>query len=165
MLRLRAAGAACRRPLARRVVRLSSAGAVPEEGQELTWRRRFEAEDVAAFAAVTGDDNAIHREASEAFGAPIVHGALLASMFPALFARHFPGAVYRGQTLEFRSAVPVRSEVTARVSVRRVTSSRSRGAFVDCDTTVVSAEDTVAVEGAARLWLPPRRRGGGAAGG
>ena len=69
------------------------------ESTVLRETRRYEAEDLSRFAALTGDHNAIHAVATPPFEAPIVHGMLLASAFPALFAKHHPGAVYRDQTL------------------------------------------------------------------
>merc|ERR1712147_255817 len=80
---------------------LSTTAKRPTVGAALTTSRRFDADDVAAFARLTGDDNAIHREPSDHFAAPIVHGMLLASLFPALFAGEWPGSVYRAQTLDF----------------------------------------------------------------
>ncbi|KAJ1462246.1 HotDog domain-containing protein [Pelagophyceae sp. CCMP2097] len=125
-------------------------------GEELLLRRAFSQTDVRQFALLTGDLNPIHDGKSAAFPKAVVHGALLASTFPAIFATHFPGAIYRSQTLTFRSAVPVDAAVLSRVSVDKVRQTR-RGAFVECDTTLFldDLERTVAVQGRATLWLPP----------
>ena len=58
-------------------------GAAPAVGDVLRERRRFAREDVEAFARLTGDANAIHRVATPPFDAPVVHGLLLAAVFPA----------------------------------------------------------------------------------
>ena len=57
-------------------------------------RRRFTPEDVAAYAAVSGDRNLVHLDDAFARGAgfargPVVHGMLAASLFPALIASRF----------------------------------------------------------------------------
>jgi 3-hydroxybutyryl-CoA dehydratase len=53
-------------------------------GQEFTIERRFSAEEVAAFAAISKDDNPIHSNqdfiASKGMKAPICHGLLVASI-------------------------------------------------------------------------------------
>ena len=145
----------CLQRVPHRSRQLSTTAKRPTVGAALTTSRRFDADDVAAFARLTGDDNAIHREPSDHFAAPIVHGMLLASLFPALFAGEWPGSVYRSQTLDFLRPVPVAETVTATIVVTKVTSARRRGDFVECDTSVVLDDGAAAVAGTARLWLPP----------
>jgi len=123
-------------------------------GNLLTSKRVFTQEDLFEWARLTGDANAIHREAVAPFAAPIVPGLLLASTFPALFARHHPGAVYRTQSLRFDAAVPVDAEVVSEIAVDAVRATR-RGAFATCATTLrVAATNDLCVSGSARLWLP-----------
>jgi acyl dehydratase len=58
-------------------------------------RRRFTEADVAAYAAVSGDRNAVHLDDAFARGTGgfargrVVHGMLAASLFPALIASRF----------------------------------------------------------------------------
>uniref|UniRef100_A0A452ZRL2 MaoC-like domain-containing protein n=2 Tax=Aegilops tauschii subsp. strangulata TaxID=200361 RepID=A0A452ZRL2_AEGTS len=58
-------------------------------------RRRFTEEDVAAYAGVSGDRNPVHLDDAFARGTGgfqrgrVVHGMLVASLFPALIASHF----------------------------------------------------------------------------
>jgi NAD(P)-dependent dehydrogenase (short-subunit alcohol dehydrogenase family)/acyl dehydratase len=120
---------------------------------------RFSAEDVALFAAASGDRNALHTDAefaaATAFGAPIVHGALIATaMLGALpqeaLARlrslqiSFSGPVLVGTSATL-SAAPRRGEpgtwevklvargrTVARVSASaRVEQSLARASFAD----------------------------------
>lgn len=132
-----------------------------ESGTIIEETRTFDASDLAAFAALTGDHNPIHAAPTPPFDAPIVHGMLVASLFPALFSKHWPNAVYRDQTLAFKAAVPAGAAVTTRIVVVDVRTSASRGAFAACETAVVFAggdnAGAVAVAGAARLWLPTAR--------
>nr|CAD1843848.1 unnamed protein product [Ananas comosus var. bracteatus] len=57
--------------------------------------RRFSGADVAAYAAVSGDRNPLHLDAEFARGVAgfergsVVHGMLVASLFPSLIASHF----------------------------------------------------------------------------
>ena len=68
-------------------------------GQTGTFVRTVTADEVARFAAISGDDNALHVDAGFAratrFGAPIAHGALLVGYMSAAFTdwwrRHLEG--------------------------------------------------------------------------
>ena len=81
-------------------------------GATFSLSKRFGAGEVAAWAALTGDSNAIHVDARAAaaagLAAPILPGLLLAALFPAIIGSHFPGALYLSQTLRFRHAATVR---------------------------------------------------------
>ncbi|WCJ41066.1 (R)-specific enoyl-CoA hydratase [Euphorbia peplus] len=49
------------------------------------------------------------------FNDRIVHGMLVAALFPRIIASHFPGAVYASQSLSFKNPVYVGEEVTGEV--------------------------------------------------
>jgi acyl dehydratase len=72
-----------------------------------TYCFRFSQADVEAFAAVTGDTNPLHLDATFAaqtpFKRPIIHGMLGASIFTKVLGTEFPGygSVYMAQTFEF----------------------------------------------------------------
>jgi acyl dehydratase len=124
--------------------------AVLRVGDALRERRRFTEVDVAAYAAVSGDRNPVHlddgaaREVGGFERGRVVHGMLVASLFPSTIAARFvrapspspslafrrtlsghsrrglvvwlqPGAVYASQTLKFASPVHVGDEVVALV--------------------------------------------------
>ena len=67
----------------------------PPVGARATWTRTISAEDVEAYALITGDRNPLHFD--EAFarrtrsGALIVHGGLTTGLFNALVAMELPG--------------------------------------------------------------------------
>ena len=84
-------------------------------GDVMKATRVFTREDLDAWARLTGDANAIRARPVPPFEAPIVPGLLLAATFPAVFARHHPGAVYRTQSLRFDKAVPVGAEVLSEI--------------------------------------------------
>lgn len=75
-------------------------------GATLTLSKCYSREEVASFAAMTGDSNAIHADAAAAAaqGLPgaILPGLLLAALFPAIIGSSFPGALYLSQTLKFK---------------------------------------------------------------
>ena len=103
-------------------------------GDVMKATRVFTREDLDAWARLTGDANAIHARPVPPFEAPIVPGLLLAATFPAVFARHHPGAVYRTvppirQGRARRRGGPVRDR-------RRRRARDARGAFATCATTL-----------------------------
>ncbi|KAL6909474.1 hypothetical protein ACP4OV_001755 [Aristida adscensionis] len=95
-------------------------------GAPLTERRRFTEADVAAYAAVSGDRNPVHLDDGFARGVAgfergrVVHGMLVASLFPSVIAARFPGAVYASQSLKFTAPVFVGDEVIAQVQALHI---------------------------------------------
>ncbi|KAG8062807.1 hypothetical protein GUJ93_ZPchr0003g17474 [Zizania palustris] len=89
-------------------------------------RRRFTEAEVEAYVGVSGDRNPVHMD--DAFARDVggfergrvVHGMLVASLFPALVAAHFPGAVYARQTLKFVAPVYVGEEVLVQVEALNI---------------------------------------------
>ena len=132
-----------------------------------TWgslTRAFSPADVAAFAALAGDDNPIHLDAAYAagtrWGGPIVHGMLVAALFGTLFGAAIPGSVYVSQRLRFLAPVHVGQSVTARVTVAATAAARGDTHRATCATLVTRGDGVVAVEGEAVVLLP----GGGGGG-
>lgn len=64
-------------------------------GDTRSLTRTFTQADIDAFAALTGDDQPIHTDATFAagtkFGTTLVHGMLTASIFSTLLGKHIPG--------------------------------------------------------------------------
>lgn len=92
-------------------------------GESFSIQRVISAEDVKAFADLTGDDNPIHIDpeyASETrFGKPIVHGVLLLGIISKVLGRDFPGhgSVAVSISARFLRPVPVGSEITVEVKI------------------------------------------------
>jgi 3-hydroxybutyryl-CoA dehydratase len=101
-------------------------------GQVAERRHVVRADDIDAFAAVSGDTNPLHLDEAYAtttpFGTRIAHGMLAASYLSAVLGADLPGpgAVYLSQTLRFRRPVRIGDEVTARVSIAKIDSERRR---------------------------------------
>lgn|SRR5690606_35186714 len=92
-------------------------------GDTFTWSRTVSADDVRAFAEVSGDDNPLHLDpeyaATTPFGKPIVHGAFLLGIVSKVLGRDYPGhgAVAVALSAKFLRPVPVGSEITVEVKV------------------------------------------------
>ena len=90
-------------PLVRTTTTTTSVASSPPTlltvGHALRERRRFTEADVAAYAAVSGDRNPVHlddaiaRELGGFQRGRVVHGMLLASLFPSIIAARFVRAL------------------------------------------------------------------------
>jgi acyl dehydratase len=92
-------------------------------GDGFSATRTVSADDVRAFADVTGDDNPLHVDAEYAattrFGRPVVHGVLLLGLASKVLGRDFPGhgSVAVSLSAKFLRPVPVGDDVTIEVKV------------------------------------------------
>ena len=114
------------------------------------------AQDIRAFAAVSGDTNPVHLDAAFASTTPvkgcIAHGLLSAAFISALLGTALPGegAVYVGQTLRFKAPVRPGDDVRAEVRVRELVPEKRRVVME----TVCRVGDTCVLEGEATLLVP-----------
>jgi len=80
-------------------------------GDRASFRHQITQDDIERFAALSGDRNPLHLDATYAqtteFTRPIVHGMLLASLLSRLVGMYLPGrrALYLSQSLDFASPV------------------------------------------------------------
>jgi 3-hydroxybutyryl-CoA dehydratase len=129
-----------------------------EVGQSAELTRTVQDGDLAAFAAVTGDDNPVHLDEAYAATTPfkgrIAHGMLSASYISAVMANKLPGpgTIYISQTLSFRRPVRIGDAVTATVKVTAIDAAKGRVTFA----TEARVAGKVVVEGEA-VVAPPRR--------
>lgn len=95
-------------------------------GQSESLRRTITAEDVAAFARLSGDYNALHLDdefaARTEFAGRVVHGFLNASLLSTLIGTRLPGrgALYMSQTIDFTRPVYIGDTVEARATIERI---------------------------------------------
>ena len=108
----------------------------PAIGARGTWTRTFTADDVATYAALTGDHNPLHFDAAFAAavrpGRLIVHGGLTTGLFNALVAEVLPGpgSVFLHQDWDYPAPVYIGDTVTADVlSAGSATSGSTSGAY------------------------------------
>jgi 3-hydroxybutyryl-CoA dehydratase len=120
-------------------------------GMQATFSKTITEADIVLFAAVSGDNNAVHINeefaATTRFGGRIAHGFLTASVISAAVANRLPGpgTIYLSQQLNFRAPVRIGQTVHARVSVSAVDLARRR---VTLDT-VCHVGETVVIDGEA----------------
>ncbi|MCO4763078.1 MAG: MaoC family dehydratase [Myxococcales bacterium] len=131
-------------------------------GQSASITRSFSADEVVAFAALSGDDNPLHLDEAAAaadprFGQRIVHGMFVASLFSALLGKRLPGpgTVYLGQNVSFRAPVFLGETITATVSVVAI---RPDKPIATLTTTVTKADGTVCVKGEATVLIPSSKQ-------
>ena len=95
----------------------------PAVGARATRSRTFSAEDVEAFARISGDRNPLHFDASFAartrLGRLVVQGGLTTGLFNALVAMQLPGpgSVFLHQEWDYPAPVFVGDTVTAEAEV------------------------------------------------
>jgi acyl dehydratase len=102
---------------------MSSEWTRPALGARATWTRTFTADEVEAFARISGDRNPLHFDAEFAaatrLGRLVVQGGLTTSLFNALVAMRLPGpgSVFLHQEWDYPAPVYVGDTVTAEAEV------------------------------------------------
>jgi acyl dehydratase len=95
----------------------------PPVGATATWTRTFSADDVEAFANISGDRNPLHFDAAFAghtrLGRLVVQGGLTTGLFNALVAMELPGpgSVFLHQEWDYPAPVFIGDTVTAHAEV------------------------------------------------
>lgn len=95
-------------------------------GQTAVVSRTISEEDVAAFARLSGDYNALHVDdefaARTEFGQRVVHGFLHASLLSTLIGMRLPGrgALYLAQSVEFSAPVFIGDTVEAKATIETI---------------------------------------------
>jgi acyl dehydratase len=95
----------------------------PPIGTTASWTRTFTADDVEAFARISGDRNPLHFDAGFAehtkLGGLVVQGGLTTGLFNALVAMELPGpgSVFLHQEWDYPAPVFVGDTVTAHAEV------------------------------------------------
>jgi acyl dehydratase len=95
----------------------------PALGARATWTRTITADDVEAYASITGDRNPLHFDPAFAertrAGRLIVHGGLTTGLFNALVAMELPGpgSVFLHQEWDYPAPAFVGDTVTAEAEV------------------------------------------------
>ena len=127
-------------------------------GMEASYSRLVMADDILAYANVTGDDNPMHVNEAYAvktqFKGRIAHGMLTAGYLSTIFGTQLPGpgCIYVSQTLNFRNPVRIGDEVTAKVVVTELLPAKRRVIFA-CDCSVAGKP---VLHGHAVLMVPAR---------
>ena len=134
-------------------------------GLSHTLTRTIDAEKVAQFIELCGDNNPIHHDETYAvqtqFKRPIAHGFLTASFFSPIFGLHLPGpgAIYVNHNLRFLKPVYVGDTVDIIATVSNVDHGRKRVYF----DTICNINGERVIEGEAELYVPTPTEAGQAA--
>jgi 3-oxoacyl-[acyl-carrier protein] reductase len=135
-------------------------------GQTETLSRTITSDDVAAFARLSGDYNALHLDdefaARTEMAQRVVHGFLHASLLSTLVGTRLPGpgALYVSQSIEFTRPVFIGDRVEARATVERID---VEARLVTLGTRICKADGTCVLRGTALVKVlrlaeePPRR--------
>jgi 3-hydroxybutyryl-CoA dehydratase len=130
-------------------------------GMSATYAKTITEADIVLFAAVSGDNNAIHTNeefaAATIFKGRIAHGMLSASVISAALANKLPGpgAIYMSQNLRFRAPVRAGDTVHATVTIKELNTEKHRVLLGTC----CRVSDKVVIEGDALLSLSASSRG------
>lgn len=125
-------------------------------GQQEEIVRTVTAEDVAAFARLSGDFNALHLDeqfaARTSFRRPVAHGFLQASLLSTLVGMKLPGegALYLSQSIEFTRPVFVGDTVTARGIIDTIDRDTRT---VTLRTEIVNQHQQVVLDGVAKVHV------------
>ncbi len=118
-------------------------------GMSASFAKTITEADIVLFAAVSGDNNAVHINEEFASSTPfkgrIAHGMLSASVISAAIAGRLPGpgTIYLGQNLRFKAPVRPGDTVHATVTVKQVIVDKRRVEL----TTVCTVGGKVVIEG------------------
>jgi len=129
-------------------------------GMSATYAKTITEADIVLFAAVSGDNNAIHTNeefaAATIFKGRIAHGMLSASVISAAIANKLPGpgAIYMSQNLRFRAPVRAGDTVHATVTIKELNPEKRRVLLDTC----CRVSDKVVIEGDALLSLSASSR-------
>ena len=127
-----------------------------EIGMKASRTQTITAEDVAAFAKITGDNNPVHLDDAYAkmtrFGRRIAHGIFGASIISAVLANDLPGpgTVYMRQSLDFKAPVYIGDTITATVEI---TNYRAQSRIATLKTTCANQQGTVVIDGEAVVMV------------
>ena len=133
-------------------------------GQSAEIIRVVTQDDIAAFAEVSGDRNAVHLDpeyaAKSSFKGVVAHGMLSASFISGVLGTKLPGegTIYISQNLRFLAPVRPGDAVATRVTVTEMKETpRSRGEVICLTTSRVG--DVMVIEGEATVLVPklPRK--------
>ncbi|KAJ9178167.1 hypothetical protein P3X46_010076 [Hevea brasiliensis] len=134
-----------------------TAPSVLQTGDILRQTRVFSNEDVIEYSKVSHDSNPLHFDAESArnagFEDRVVHGMLVAALFPRIIASHFPGAVYVSQSLHFKSPVYIGEEVLGEVQAISIRENKKRY-IAKFATKCFKKGDLLIIDGEAMAILP-----------
>ncbi|XP_052185763.1 uncharacterized protein LOC127797178 [Diospyros lotus] len=135
----------------------SSSRHVLKTGDVLKQARIFSNSDVLEYSKLSHDLNPLHFDLecaqSSGFEDRLVHGMLVASLFPRIIASHFPGAVYVSQSLQFRLPVYIGEEIVGEVQATNIKEIKNKY-LAKFKTKCFKHGDQIVIDGEATALLP-----------
>ncbi|GMH10551.1 hypothetical protein Nepgr_012392 [Nepenthes gracilis] len=135
----------------------SAESRVLKPGDILRKTRIFSDVDVIEYSKVSNDSNPLHFDPEYArnagFQDRLVHGMLVASLFPRIISSHFPGAIYVSQSLHFKLPVYVGEETSGEVKVINLRENKKKY-LVKFSTRCFKNGDLIVLDGEAMAFLP-----------
>jgi len=128
-------------------------------GQEDSFTKTLSAEDVEAFAVISGDANPVHLDEAYAAGTVfkhrIAHGILTAGLISATIGTHLPGpgTIYLSQSLRFEKPVYLGDTITATIRVKIL---RADKPIATLETVCTNQAGVVVLSGEAVVLLPAK---------
>lgn len=125
-------------------------------GQSAETTRVVTANDVEAFAAVSGDTNPVHLDEDYAktttFQTRIAHGMLSGAYISAVIGTKLPGpgSIYLSQSMRFRRPVKLGDAVVTRVTIQALDEARGHATLA----TVCQVNGKTVVDGEAVIMVP-----------
>ncbi|KAK2431342.1 (R)-specific enoyl-CoA hydratase [Trifolium repens] len=130
---------------------------VLKPGDVLKKTRVFTEEDVLEYSKVSHDSNPLHTDMAAArnvgFEGPLVHGMLVASLFPHIISAHFPAAVYASQTLNFKLPVYIGDQIVGEVQTTNLRENKNQY-LAKFKTRCFKNGEILVIEGEALALLP-----------
>ncbi|KAL5708565.1 hypothetical protein ACHQM5_019349 [Ranunculus cassubicifolius] len=125
-------------------------------GDILKESRIYTETDVLNYSKLTNDTNPLHFDSQFAqnsgYKDRIVHGMLIASLFPRIIASYFPGAVYVSQSMQFKLPVYIGEEVVAEVKALNLRVNKDR--YLSKFSTKCYKDGKLCIDGEAVAILP-----------
>ena len=131
-----------------------------EIGQTATYSKTLTEDDLALFAATSGDVNPVHLDADFAantmFKQRIAHGMWTGGVISAAIALELPGpgTIYLGQTLSFRAPVVLGDTITVTLDV---TAKQDDKKFVTMNCVATNQDGKTVVKGEAQVLAPSEK--------
>lgn len=132
-----------------------------EVGMTSEFCKEVTQENIERFAQITGDENPLHMDdefASQTqFGGRIAHGMYSASLISAVIGMKMPGpgAVYLGQTLNFKAPVHFGDVLVAQATVAKIVI-KAKFKIVEIETKVTNQNGTIVTDGQATV-IPAKK--------
>ncbi|KAM5583989.1 3-hydroxyacyl-[acyl-carrier-protein] dehydratase, mitochondrial [Rosa sericea] len=134
----------------------SAAATFLKTGDILKQARIFTSEDVLEYSKVSHDSNPLHFDSESArnagFEDRVVHGMLVAALFPKIISSNFPGAIYISQSLHFRLPVYIGEEIVGEVQATNIREQKNR--YLAKFKTACYKDGSVVIDGEAMVILP-----------